>query len=185
MQTVVVNNEPYSFSTDDFPLLIHGRKNEGSSLLTIQIAAQLFEDDQRIILLCGYPQAKEEFLRQIRSNNFPEERALFFLKGQEDDFISATQNRLDRNEYITFIKNIELFDTRVFEVVRGKRNIALSGNIDDCLFSEQLNTVTFKTKIYFSEPKKGTHPQIPLLEKYSGFFCNPHYTGIIRTTAGS
>ncbi len=156
----------------DLPILIHGEDKLGASLYTMSLAANLHSQGNKILFLCGYAQAREEFTKQVGEFD---DSATFFVKEGVENFKNTLPQSGDR---IVIIKNIELFDENIFKLIKGAQNLIVSGDVGRCSFGKALTKETFATKVFFSELDGF---DVPKLEKYAAFFTSKNLQGI--TTA--
>ena len=53
MNKILVNEKEFNFTEENLPILIHGEDKSGASLYTIAIAANLFSQKEKLVILCG------------------------------------------------------------------------------------------------------------------------------------
>ncbi|MBP7006701.1 MAG: hypothetical protein KBB16_01390, partial [Candidatus Pacebacteria bacterium] len=159
MKTIFLDKKEIQLTKDDLPMLIHGEDHAGASFYTISLIANLFLKGHKVIVLCGYYMAEEQFKEQI--DNLDEK--LFYTKEQVSDFNKAVSIKEDINEYIFLLKNVELFNEEVIESFLKRDKFIISGDLNKSPFKEQILERTFKTKIYFSNIP---NIEIPILNKY-------------------
>ncbi len=175
MNEILLNEEKFLYAENDLPLLLHGEDKAGASLYTITIAANLFAHGSKLLFLTGYEMAKQEFKKQTSLLSAEDDRVIFFLKDQAEEFTKCMDTLLDINDRVIIIKNIDLFEERVFDLVSEKQKLIISGDIDTCSFKDKILSKKFKTKIYFSD-LKGI--ELPELQKYQGFLEKDNVSGI-------
>lgn len=172
---IIANNQEYNFSKDDLPLLIAGQDGVGASLFSIFVATQLFKSGHKIIFFTAYPAAKEEFKKILNeseledcefvnsANEIHGKRAIVINSGDEQDFIDTITSTPDLSDRVVFVKNLENYSEKI--LIKSDLLI-LSGNIDKCIFLEELKNINFKNKIFFSE--SNGYPEISLekINKY-------------------
>jgi len=93
MKKIFLNLEEIKYKEGDLPMLIHGEDHCGASMYTISLIANLFQEDSKIIVLCGYPMAEEQFKKQIGASNG---EAIFFTK----EYILDFKNKISLNRWL-------------------------------------------------------------------------------------
>jgi len=176
MKKILLDGQDYRFTENKLPLLIHGVDKSGASLYTISVIADLFSQGHKILVLSGYPMAREEFKNQVGIYNT---RALFYTKDQISIFQSQLKDLKDVGERVILLKNADLFDEEVFNEVSKNRNFIVSGDFSKCIFRDRILETTFSTKVFFS-PLEGF--SVPELKKYEGYLKSVDKEGI--TTLG-
>jgi hypothetical protein len=175
MNKILLNEKEFNFTENNFPILIHGEDKSGASFYTISIAVNLFLKNLPIVFLCGYPMAEEEFRKQV-NQDYGKDRIIFYTKERISEFkeFVADQNNQER---IIFIKNIELFDEDIFNLISSKNKIILSGDINKCSFKDKILNKKFNTKIFFSP---FNDVKLPALQKYEGFLVSSNSEGVTK-----
>lgn len=159
-----------TFDIASLPMLIHGKEGSGASMYTVAVAANWYSQGSHVLFLCGYPMAEEEFSQQIGS---PHPDARFYTQEKLSEFTSV-MNTIANNTLIV-VKNVELFDKDVFELVNKHSKLIISGNIEDTSFKKNLLLHPFVTKIHFSALEGA---ELPAMPKYSGYVEAGEYRGI-------
>jgi hypothetical protein len=175
---ILVNNKIVRFAKDDFPILITGAAKTGASLFSISFVASLFESGNKILFLTAYPPAKIDFRRQLGDSI--NDNAVIIDSGEEGIFTEKLDEIKNLDETIILLKNMENYSTKLFDKLKDKKLIIFSGNIDECIFKEQLANKDFKTKIFFSYPEIIKIENKINLPKYSGHIIGDKYEGIIK-----
>lgn len=171
MNKILLNGKELSLTESILPMLVHGEDKSGSSLYTISLAANFYSQGSKLLFLCGYTQAPEEFTKQVGSFD---NSVSFFVKERAEDF----KKKLSKtNDEIVIIKNIELLTEDIFNLVTGVQKLIISGDISRCSFKKKILEEPFATKVYFSGLESS---DIPKLEKYSGFLNSKNLQGITR-----
>ena len=101
--------------------------------------------------------AEEEFKKQV-GGDFDKDQAVFYTKEKVSEFKQELGN-LNNDGKAIIIKNIELFEEEIFNLVFSKNKIILSGDVNKCDCKNQILSKNFKTKILFSPrryPNSGT-----------------------------
>jgi len=175
---ILMNNEIRNFTKEDFPILISGACKTGSSLFSISLVTSLFENGNRVLFLTAYPAAKEDLRRQLgdRIND----NAIIVDSGEEDIFIEKLDQMNDLGDVIVLLKNMENYSTKLFDKLKNHKLVIFSGDIDECVFGEELAKMDFKTRIFFSYPQKleiGNKIDLP---KYNGHIIGDNTSGVIK-----
>jgi hypothetical protein len=158
---------------ESLPMLIHGKEGSGASLYTVCVAAKWFSQGYKILFLCGYKKAEEQFAQQVGSDY---KNITFYTKEKVEEFITALKQNLS-DKTIVIIKNIELFGAEVFEAINEIELIIVSGDVEESSLKERLLNKKFATKVFFS-PLKGIG--LPELKNYQGFVISDDFKGITQ-----
>jgi endo-1,4-beta-mannosidase len=175
MNLILFNEKEFDFTDDNFPVLINGEDKSGASLYTITLSANLFSQHLKILYLCGYQHAEEEFKRQV-GGDFDKNYAVFYTKEQISEFKRFLGN-LGAEERVIILKNIELFGEDIFDLISGRNKLIISGDINKCNFKNKILNKKFNTKIFFS-PLDVVIPS--MLKKYDAFFVWDGLKGITK-----
>jgi hypothetical protein len=159
--------------TDSLPMLIHGTEGSGASLYTVCLAAKWFSQDYRILFLCGYPMAEEEFAQQV-GNSY--KNVVFYTKDKVEEFKLALNQDLSDNT-VVIVKNIELFEDNIFDATKEIERLIISGDIIRSDLKDKLLNRKYVTKVLFSGIEEY---DLPKLEKYQGYAVTEDYIGITQ-----
>ena len=121
----------------------------------------------KALILTGYPQAKEQFLKEakkIAKNTIVviNENELKKNKDKQVIIINSVDEKLcltaikmldDINERIIFIKNIDIFHKRLLNNCLKYDKLILSGEIDPCVAKEDILKKKYNSILLFSQPK--------------------------------
>lgn len=168
MRIIMDDKEVAQLVPDSLPILIHGVEGSGASMYTIALAAQWFKQGYKILFLCGYPMAEEEFTRLVGKHA----SAVFYTKDNVENF----KKEVVDSDTIVIVKNIELFGADIVNSVTTKCLI-VSGNLNKCSFKEELLTLTFVSEVYFSGLDDKSFPE---LKKYEGLVISGELKGITK-----
>ncbi len=191
-RSILLNDRMFRINSNIMPCLIHGIDNSGASLLTVSVIADLYRQGYKVLFLSGYPMAREELVSQTEEPDSTvlvddentlqssfSKRVIFIPRDKIDLFIKATHTLPDISERIILIKNIDLFPIHVFEAIRNRGKIILSGDLDKCNYRDEILKVSLKTKILFSQPDADIGLTIPKLEKFKGYFLSNKERGVV------
>ena len=174
---ILVNNEILKFTHEDFPMLISGKPGTGSSFFSIEMMVDLFRQGEKIVLFSAYEQAKQLFKEQIIDSI--NDNVLIIESGDDNLFMKELNKIPDLSERIILYKNIDNYDSKLFNILKDMRLVVFSGNLDECKFKEDLINKNFKTKIFFSYPQNIEIKNKVDLPKYCAHIVNIKYNGII------
>jgi hypothetical protein len=178
MNHILLNQNKFEINEASLPMIIHGEEGSGASLLTITVAANLFAQGFKLLFLTGYHMAQEEFMKQVASFDRANDDVVFCFKDDVEQFANYIHTLPDINERIIVVKNADLFDEKVFDLILTKRNVVISGDINRCVSKENILIKNFETKITFSE---FNGMQIPELKKYQSFLVGSGTSGFVTT----
>ena len=162
-------NEVKTLVPENLPMLIHGKEGSGASLYTICLAAKWFSQGYKVLFLCGHQMAEQEFRQQV---SIEQTSAKFYTQDKVNEFIEELRD-VTRNT-IVIIKNIELFDIKLFDAIRDVGNLIISGEIDKTVLKGQLLSKKFVTEVYFSPLNS---KEVPQLERFQGYVISDDYKG--------
>jgi hypothetical protein len=187
----LLDNQPYSFTSEDLPALIHGEAHAGASLFTITLLRELYSQGEPLILLSEGESAKTEFLDQ--ANNTPDIISLTdqaqIQTAQEHQVIHVTkehelllphllENLPDKMERVVLIKNMELFSSDTIALFYRHPLVIFSGDLNKSPDKESLLQLKFNAKFFFSPLYDDLRLTLPPLEKYQGYFLGRISQGI-------
>ncbi len=176
---ILINNKIVNFNHEDFPMLISGLPGAGSSFFSIELMVDLFKQGDKVILFSAYEQAKELFKKEMKGS-FGDENALIIESGDDSLFIEQLDKIQDLSERIILFKNIDNYDSKLFDKLKDNKLMIFSGNIDECKFKDELLNKEFKTKIFFSYPLGIKIENKLELPKYHGHIISDKHNGIIK-----
>jgi len=177
------DNQPYSFTYEDLPSLVHGEKGSGASLFTLTLLSELYRQGEPLILLSEGEAAKTEFLDQ--ANDSPDIISLTdqaqIQTAQEHQVIHVTkehelllphllENLPDKMERVVLIKNMETFSSDTIALFYRHPLVMFSGDLNKSLDKESLLQLKFNAKFFFSPLHNDLRLSLPPLEKYHGYF---------------
>ena len=177
---ILVNNKVANFTHEDFPMLISGEAfvQSGASFFGVSLMTELFKKGEKIVLFTALPQAKDLFRKQIEGAL--NENAIIIESGDEDLFIKKLNLIEDLDERIILFKNIEEYSINLFNKLKDKKLVIFSGDLDKCEFNDELVKKDFKTKIFFTYPKKIQIENKIDLPRYRGFIISDNYNGLVE-----
>lgn len=174
---ILINDKEAIFNKDDFPILISGACKTGSSIFSISLVTSLVENGNKVLFLTAYPEAKEDFRRLLGESI--DEKAIIVDSGEEDFFIEKLNHIDDLENTVVLLKNMDVYSTKIYDVLKDHKLVIFSGDMDKCEFREQLANKKFKTKIFFSYPEKIEIDNKIELPKYKGLIRSQKYNGVI------
>lgn len=164
-------NEVKELVLESLPMLIHGEHGVGSSLYTVCLAAKWYRQGYQVLFLCGYVAAEEAFTQEVGEDH---SHAKFYPQEKVDEFIADLKQNRTQNTVVV-VKNIELFDNKVFNAVKALPNLIISGDVSKSTVKNVLLHKKFTTEVYFS-PLNGK--ALPHLEKFHAVVLSGDYKGI-------
>lgn len=188
---ILLNNQAFQFTNKHLPLLISGGHGAGSSLFTIHVMRQLVQAGEKILFFTALPAAKEDFKNLLSEDELLEtefvengeriegKRIIVLMSGEESAFLNAMEQISDSDQRILLVKNMDRFSSKLFDVVKSKKKLVLSGDLDETSFNDQLHDVDFGAKVFFSNPSKWPLDSFPSMEKYSGYMTSKDDNGVI------
>ncbi len=195
VKKLLLNNKEYVFDVGNLPCIIHGKQHEGSSLLTVTAIAHLHQRENKILFLSGYPMARMELIDQIGESSSmyladgnlsvgdaAKADIIFVQKENTDIFLKLFDRLEDVSDRVVLIKNFDLFDGGVVRRATNHSRLLLSGDLNNCTYSDEILKVSFAGKILFSQPEVETGVIVPKLEKYEAYFENSREEkGLLKT----
>lgn len=182
-QTIMLNDSSLHLKDEDLPCLVTYKEKTGGSQFSITLMVDLFMQGSKILLFTAYPMAKENFLEQVQGLEVQVKyiekeddllqaekyQAMIIKSGDTGLYTKALTMVPDIQERIVLVKNIEVFDEKVFAASLGLNKIIYSGDIDTCVAKLELVKKRYKTIIVFSKPDMNVPFKLPELEKYTGY----------------
>jgi hypothetical protein len=168
MKIILDEKEVPLLVPESLPMLIHGAEGSGASMYTVALAAKWFTQGYKVLFLCGYAKAEDEFTRLVGGHD----SVKFYTKDNSEQF----KHDVARTEAIVIVKNIELFDSDVLDAISTNLFI-LSGDLSKASFKDIIFKKKFTTEVYFS---KLDDKELPVLNKYEGFVVSGEYQGITK-----
>ncbi len=167
LKKILLNNQEFTFTENDLPILIHGAHKAGSSLFTVTLISQLYSQGSKILFFSGYEMAKDEFKNQVKE--IDANKVEIIKSGEEKDFLETIENVKDVDEQVLLIKNVELLGEKSYAAFKGKTKLIVSGDMEKCSFKEELLSIPYKTVIMFSQ-LSGYDKVVPHeLQQYEGY----------------
>ena len=179
---LIFGNSRLSLDNSDLPCLIHGAPGSGASFFSINVIAESFYlQGLKILFFTAKPAARDEFLKlagvddayivtdQASTLNSFNKQAVFVNSGDQDSFVRCVKTLPDIDDRVVFVKNIELYEEKVFSAISDKTSVILSGDIDTAVCKDMLIQRKYVTKIFFSKPEADIGVVIPDIEKYQGY----------------
>lgn len=179
----MLNDSSLHLKDEDLPCLVTYKEKTGGSQFSITLMVDLFMQGSKILLFTAYPMAKENFLEQVQGLEVQVKyiekeddllqaekyQAMIIKSGDTGLYTKALTMVPDIQERIVLVKNIEVFDEKVFAASLGLNKIIYSGDIDTCVAKLELVKKRYKTIIVFSKPDMNVPFKLPELEKYTGY----------------
>jgi len=188
---ILLDNNPFDLPIEDLPCLIHYKKKEGGSFMTMLLISEIYNRVKKVLIFTAHPMAKKMFLENITDPGkvaFIEKsedikasqnnQVIIIESGREDLFVSALDNLADINERIILVKNFDIFSPSTLKATMQIEKLILSGNLDNCSIADIIAEKKYDSLIAFSEPKTKIPVDIPKLEKHTGYLWCQSASGI-------
>lgn len=193
MNAIQLNNKPFCVSEAQLPCLISYSDKTGGSLFSVVWIADLFLSGSKILFLTAYPMATEDFLERVsgstevvrvasredldRARNG---RAILIKSGDEKLFLDALNTLDDIQERVVFVKNIERLGEEAVRKCLELEKIILSGDIDECVWKDEILKKTYVSTILFSQPRIEMGFRLPELLQYTGYLWGADAEGAVN-----
>lgn len=174
---ILLQDKEFRFVENNLPMLIHGEEGSGASLYTINVAANFYKQGLKILFLCGFHKAEQEFKSQVGNLEAPGALINFCTKDKLDAFKEQITRNVYTDNKVVIIKNIEFFDNDILDLVSENEQLIVSGNLNQSKFKNKLLDKAFNTKIFFSSI---SGIDLPKLGKYEGFLTSKNLQGITK-----
>ncbi len=190
MNTLLLDKSKLQIRLSDLPCLIHGVDKSGASYFTVNLLADMYRHSVKVLFFSAYHMARDTFLELtnmtapliIKNSQLPHDadkkQIIFIESGDHESFVYTVQSLPDINERVILIKNIEVFEEKVYEQVEDKPFIIISGDIEKCSYKQRIFAKKYQTNILFSPLDMGI--KLPKLEQYHGYLSGKDKHGIVR-----
>jgi len=105
---ISLNRAPLDINSLEFPILVNGADKTGASHYSIELLAELYKTNHKIIFFSGYEMAKTAFKERL-GNSFNEYNIHILENAHEEQLLQALQSTPDIESYILYIKNFDLY----------------------------------------------------------------------------
>ena len=85
MKQILLDGQTISLTKDNLPMLIQGADGNGASLFSVSVIANLYAQGAKLLFLCGYHMARDEFIEQTGA-----EADTILVQGSDDFEHAAT-----------------------------------------------------------------------------------------------
>ena len=192
MNTVSVNNNPFSLTETDLPCVISYPEKSGGSYTSIVLLTQILSAGSKIIFFTAYPMAKNELLEQIGTDNInvfllteneqiehAKDFQVIIIQSGNEILLRETINRIpDIEQRVLFIKNIENYTEETVLACMQFQKRLISGDINMCANTDFFRKTYWETIIAFAEQVNLSIP-VPSLEKYQAYVQSSRISGIL------
>lgn len=191
MKKILLNGKEHHFSDTSLPLLIHAHDGSGGSMFSISAVADLYSQGSKILFLCGFHMARDEFVQQTGATDTIHvekqsdiqsainKQVIFVSKETPELFTELVRLLPDIDQRVIFFKNFDLLDKSVFESISSMKKLLLMGDLDKCSYSKTILDKSWAEVIYFSTSKEPAGFVLPDLPKYTGYLHSQPQTGLI------
>ncbi len=167
---ILLNREPLTIASLEFPILVNGADKTGASHFSIELLAALYAENHNILFFSGYEMAKTAFKRCV-GDSFDPERVRILEDANEAQLIEAVHTMPDINDRLIYIKNFDLYAPETMrEIVRFPK-LLFMGSMDQAKAKEVLAHIDWKTKMWFGRPE---------VEQYYGVMESNELSGIVH-----
>ncbi len=184
MRQIAINGSPAVFTTDDLPIVIHGREGSGASLFSIIAAASVCRNGDPLFFWSAYLMAKEEFRKEMvdgptmrRIDGADEitgrEPQVIVMENGIPEALGLSLPKLE-TQRVLFVKNFETLPETLRKELLDRKLLIIAGDLEKVLTENDI--LHFKTQIFFS-PYLGI--TLPPLEKYEGFIIGKGTTTVL------
>lgn len=188
----LLNNEPYTFTTEDLPALIHGEKGAGSSLFALGLLSQLYFQGEPLFIISSDDDTKTEFLRQTNAEDKTKEvtdeihfsdashHQVIHIASDYDFLIPQLLTHLeDYEDRIVFINTFNGLHKDMLALFYGHAKTIYVGDLNSSEAKEPLLQLKYMAKIFFSPLLNDFRLTLPKLEKYHGYYQGRTDTGTV------
>lgn len=175
-------NQHVTFSTKDWPLLIHGAPKAGSSFFTVALTARYVQQGKKVVFLCakgdairalqqelmlGKPMEKHATVTSSAINALEDMQLVTLMKKRGSDILETLRSLKDWGERIVVVKNVEeMLTPALWAVLKPHRHLIVSGDFEKMNFEIDANH--FTTAILFSVAPAHWKRQRTSLPSYIG-----------------
>lgn len=192
MPQITLNNESFIFDESYLPCIITWAEKSWASYFSICLVANLIQQWSKVIFFTAFPMAKEELYKQIWTDKtfeinsdsdlskIPNDKSIIIQSWNLNLRKKTIQNIENNSDYIIFVKNIEEYDTDIWQLIWENSKIILSWDIDKCKSKDVLLNFSRQSKIIFTEIQNNSERTIPQLNKYESYLLNDKIKWIIK-----
>jgi len=189
--TVILNSVAHHFTKDDLPMYIHGAEGTGASQCSVTVVADMVKQGSKLLFFTAYYMAKDDFLAQVGDinpfivestklpDNLEEHQVVMIKSGEKELFMKTVTTLADLNERIIYVKNIDIMGQEVFDLIKDKNLLVVSGDIALCAFKDELLALPFHSRIALSEIEDPMLRPMPPLVKYVGYYKGKSGEGMV------
>ncbi|MEI6511139.1 MAG: hypothetical protein WCO25_03800 [Candidatus Uhrbacteria bacterium] len=186
-----LNDSPTTFTTSDLPALVSGAEKHGASHLALCLMVDLFRQGNKVVIFSAFAAAKDDFKLMLTADELERvesvgpgdaivgKQAVLVNPGDAKALVAVLGKLDDLQERVILVKNIERFSLETLDAVRRLPHVVYSGDADDCPFADELATVDFATKIFFTPSMRFPVEGMPALEKYQGYAVGTEKNGVV------
>lgn len=178
---ILLNDQEFYIDRSYLPLLINGIEGSGASYFSVSLISNLILKGEKALFFTLAKPALDQLEKQIEGKKY-------FYFDNVDKIGSALNHNVivvesgntllckqllssAGDEKIIFIKNIEeTLDDELFDQIKDKKNIILSGDVHKSQIADKILELSYKTIISFS-PLKSLLSDWSKLEKRKAYFC--------------
>ncbi len=180
---ILLNNTPHTFTAEDLPALIHGEKGAGTSLFSLQLLTQLYEQGEPFLVLSSSGEVKnavlttikkaDEFSEIMDENDIPtlHDKQILYMGSEMEHLTSKVISDLeDFSERIVLINKFEGFTNDTLALFYGHAKTIYCGDLNISDAKEPLLQLKYNTKVFYSPLHNDFRLTLPELERYHGYY---------------
>lgn len=188
----MLDNEQFTFSTEDLPALIHAEKGTGAGRFSLALLIQLFFQGEPLLIVSSGTDVKDAFIEQthaedklgtitsledIKEQSY--KQVLFILNEQQDLLPEVIRSLEDFSERVVLLTKFEGFSKESLALFYGHPKTIYTVDLNTSEAKEPLLQLKYMTKIFFSPLYNDFRLNLPPLEQYHGYYQGRTATGTV------
>ncbi|MBP9816024.1 hypothetical protein KBD09_02190 [Candidatus Woesebacteria bacterium] len=165
---ISLNREPLDIISLEFPILINGADKTGASHYSIELLAELYKANNKILFFSGYEMAKSAIKERL-GDIFDEQKIRILDDANEEQLMEALKTTPDIESHVLYIKNFDLYAPETIKEVLKFSRVLFMGDVEKAKAKEDIVAFDWKTKVSFGRPE---------VEKYYGVMESSMLSGI-------
>lgn len=186
----LLNNEPYTITTDDLPALIHSEKGNGAGRFAVALLTQLYFQGEPILIVSSGTDVKDAFIEQTKasdkiaditsSQDIQHDKQVLFITSDNQSLLpSVLQSLEDFSERVVLITKFEGFSKETVALFYGHQKTIYVGDLNISEAKEPLLQLKYMAKIFFSPLHNDFRLTLPPMERYHGYYQGRTDTGTV------
>lgn len=165
---ISLNREPLDIISLEFPILVNGADKTGASHYSIELLAELYKANNKILFFSGYEMAKSAIKERL-GDIFDEQKIHILDDANEEQLMEALKTTPDIESHVLYIKNFDLYAPETIKEVLKFSRVLFMGDVEKAKAKEDIVAFDWKTKVSFGRPE---------VEKYYGVMESSMLSGI-------